>query len=130
VDALAQLIDDTGSFVTERERQSVDVVLFGEAHDERVGVAHAGGGDLHLDAAGSRFGRLNLDDFEGRDLLAHSLNQGVLQQLFDPLLLRGAGRDQVDPVPGQVTQDPDRWRWHEAWPQHLAFSDFTQPDRV
>jgi hypothetical protein len=50
--------------------------------------------------------------------------------LLDPVLLRGADRDQVAAVAGQVPQPPDlRWR-HKAWPQHLPLGDLGQPHRI
>jgi len=58
------------------------------------------------------------------------LDLGVLEQLLDPVLLRGPRRDLVGPVPGQVAQHPDRWRWHEAGAEHLPLGDLAQPHRV
>jgi hypothetical protein len=50
--------------------------------------------------------------------------------LLHPLLLRGADRDQVNAVAGQVPQAADRRRWHKAGPQHLPLGDLAEPDRV
>ena len=58
------------------------------------------------------------------------LDLSVLQQLLHPLLLRGPGPDQIDPVPGQVPQPADLRRRHETRPQHLPFGDLAQPHRV
>jgi hypothetical protein len=55
---------------------------------------------------------------------------GVLQQLLDPLLLRGPRRHQVCPVAGHVPQLPDRSWGDEAGPQHLPLGELAQPDRV
>ena len=58
------------------------------------------------------------------------LDLGVLQQLLDPLLLRGPRRHQIGPVAGHVPQLPDRRWWHEAGPQHLPLGELAQPDRI
>ena len=58
------------------------------------------------------------------------LHLGVLQQLLDPVLLRSDLGHQRSPVPGQVTEPPDRFRRHETGAQHLPFGDLAQPDRV
>jgi hypothetical protein len=58
------------------------------------------------------------------------LDLGVLQQLLHPVLLRGADRDQVGAVAGQVPQPPDRWWWDEAGAQHLPLGQLAQPHRV
>jgi hypothetical protein len=58
------------------------------------------------------------------------LDAGILQELLDPVLLRGADPDQVGPVAGQVPQPADLVGWHEAGSQHLSFGDLAQPDRV
>ena len=55
---------------------------------------------------------------------------GVLQQLFHPLFFRGAGLHQISAIPGHVPQPADLRRRHETGPQHLPFSDFTQPYRI
>ena len=55
---------------------------------------------------------------------------GVLQQLLDPVLLRRPRAHQIDAVAGQIPQPPDRPRRHETGPQHLAFGDLAQPDRI
>ena len=38
--------------------------------------------------------------------------------------------DQVDPVPGDIPQPPDRRRGHETGPDHLPLGDLAQPHRV
>ena len=58
------------------------------------------------------------------------LDLGVLEELLHPVLLRGAHRDQVGPVAGQVPQQPDRRGRHETRAQHLPFGDLGQPHRV
>ena len=62
LDAVTELVDDTGALVAERERESVDVLLRGQVHDEPVRVAQAGGGDLESDLPRSRLGNVDLDD--------------------------------------------------------------------
>jgi hypothetical protein len=54
----------------------------------------------------------------------------VLEEFFDPILLRGAGADQIDAVAGQIPQLPDRLGRHETRAQHLPFGHFAQPDGV
>src|SRR4051794_34022560 len=58
------------------------------------------------------------------------LDLGVLEHLLHPVLLRRAGVDQVQPIPGQVTQPADLYRGHEARAQHLPLGDLAQPHRV
>ena len=86
-----------------------------------LGVAFAGDQRGHHRPSGDP------EDVRGHD---RDLDLGVLQQLLDALLLRGPCADQVDPVPGQVAQHPDRLRRHEASPQHLSFGHLAQPYRV
>jgi hypothetical protein len=57
-------------------------------------------------------------------------DQGVFEQLLGPLLLRGAGDQQIHPVAGQVPQGPDLWRRHEGRAQHLPLGDLAQPHRI
>src|SRR5690606_12937953 len=80
-DALAELVDDAGALVAEGERQPVDVLLLGQAHDERVGVADAGGGDLQTHLAGAGLRGLDLHD------LRCGADRAVLQCLHSILLL-------------------------------------------
>jgi hypothetical protein len=54
----------------------------------------------------------------------------VFQQLLAPLLLRGAGLDQVPAVAGMSAQPPDVLRRHEAARQLPALGDLRQPHRV
>jgi hypothetical protein len=58
------------------------------------------------------------------------LDLGVLQQLLDPLLLRGAHAHQVGAVAGHIPQPADRRWWHEAGPQHLPLGHLAQPYRI
>jgi hypothetical protein len=58
------------------------------------------------------------------------LDLRVFEQLLDPVLLRGPGRDQVGAVAGQVPQLAERRRRHETRPDHLPLSDLTQPDAI
>jgi hypothetical protein len=58
------------------------------------------------------------------------LDLRVLQKLFGPVAFGAGCRDQIDSIPGQVPQHPDRrWRY-EAGPDHLPLGDLAQPDRV
>ena len=66
------------------------------------------------------------------DVTGHhrQLDLGVLKQLLGPLLLRGAGLDQITPIPGDVAQPPDLRRGHETRANHLPLGDLAQPHRV
>ena len=61
-DAGADRGDDTCALVAEGERQAVNVSLGGQAHDELVRVADAGGGDLEQDLARAGLGGGDVDD--------------------------------------------------------------------
>src|SRR5690606_20805135 len=63
------------------ERQPVDVLLLGQAHDGRVGVADAGGGALQTHLAGAGLRGLDLHD------LRCGADRAVLQCLHSILLL-------------------------------------------
>ena len=60
--ARPELDDAAGALVAQGERQAVGVLVLGQAHDEVVGVADAGRGDLQQDLPGARDGLLDLDD--------------------------------------------------------------------
>ena len=115
-------------------------VVVGEVPDERLLQhadlgAHPGPGQLskHLRVAlaGDQRGQ-HLPARDPEDVRDHrgQLDLGVLEQLLHPVLLGRAGVDQVQPVPGQVTQPADRHRGHEARAQHLPLGDLAQPHRV
>jgi hypothetical protein len=58
------------------------------------------------------------------------LDQGVLQQLLQPLPIPGALVGQVDPQPGVIPQLADLGRGHEAGPQHAPLGQLRQPHAV
>ena len=58
------------------------------------------------------------------------LDQGVLEQLLEPLLVPGAVLDEVDPKAGVVAQAADLGRRDEARPQHPPLVELRQPNRV
>ena len=58
------------------------------------------------------------------------LDQGVLEQLLQPLLVPGPLDGQIDPQPGVVTQLADFFRRHERGPEHAFLGQLGQPDRV
>ena len=60
-DALTQRVDDARALVPEDERQPVDVLLLGQAHDERVGVAQPRGADAQPDLPRAGIRRGDLD---------------------------------------------------------------------
>ena len=62
LDTGAELVDDARTFVAEGERQSVDVLLGRQVHDEPVGVAEPRGGHLQTDLAGTGLRDVDLDD--------------------------------------------------------------------
>ena len=67
------------------------------------------------------------EDVGGHD---RKFDAGVLEELFDSILLRGPGTDLIDAVTGQIPQLPDRFGRHETGAQHLPFGDLAQPDRI
>ena len=58
------------------------------------------------------------------------LDLGVLEQLFDPLLLAGAVLHQGAAVAGEIAQPTDLGRLHQRGPAHATLGDLRQPDRV
>jgi hypothetical protein len=58
------------------------------------------------------------------------LDQGVLQQLLQPLLVPGALLGQVSAQPGVVPQPADRGRRDERGPQHAPLVELAQPHRI
>jgi hypothetical protein len=50
------------------------------------------------------------------------LDLGVFEQLLHPLLLRGARLDQINPIPGHITQPPNLRGWHETRAEHLPLA--------
>jgi hypothetical protein len=61
---------------------------------------------------------------------AGQLDPGVQHHLLQPLDHAGAFLDQGAPVPGQITQLPDRWRRDEAGPNQAVFDHLRDPSRV
>ena len=58
------------------------------------------------------------------------LDQGVLEQLLDPLLDPGAVLDQVEPGPGQIPHLAHRLGGHQRRGQHRPLGELGQPHRV
>ena len=88
---------------------------------QRLGVA------LPADQRGHHLPPGHTEDVAGH---RRQLDLGVLEQLLHPLLLRGTGLHQIDPVSGEVTQPADLgWR-HETGADHLPFGDLGKPHRV
>ena len=58
------------------------------------------------------------------------LDQGVLQQLLDPLLDPGAVLNQIEPGPGQIPHVAHRLGRHQRRRHHRALSQLRQPHRV
>ena len=126
---------DTADHLPQQER-----VMAGEITGERLLqhrdlLAHGAPGQLRQrlgvtlpgDQRGQHVPPRGPEDVRDHD---GKLDLGVLQQLLHPVLLRGAGGDQVGAVAGQVPQLADRRRRHEARPDHLPLGDLAQPGRV
>ena len=58
------------------------------------------------------------------------LDQGVLQQLLQPLHVPGAVGGQVGPQPGVVPQPADLGGWDERGSQHAPLVELGQPHRI
>ncbi len=54
---------------------------------------------------------------------AGDLDQGIFQQLLDPLLDPGAVLDQIEPGPGQITHLAHRLGGHQRGRHHRALGE-------